>query len=194
MKSLKFVLLFIFIFSCTTQKTLKDLKGKELEKAKLEALRKVRPLLVSDEFQFMGCKEITKIQVQKDRGEDREIWKTMGDLKLRRLALLYGGNILRLSMNEIGNQDAFSAVVYKCDKVADATKVIEVGMCKASEQRLFVLKFNKENPREIGEEVLKQKVRYYAISNYYKSFSFKDLKYSYTQQEFRVKTSFYKCK
>jgi hypothetical protein len=192
---MKLVLIGLLLFGCSTELLKKEKSKKEIEKRQIETLIKVRPMLVSDNFEFMKCDKLKTVLIDDDSFSEPEIefWKRMGHLSLREKALQLEGNIISLKHSVFGKINKFEAVVFSCKETNDATEVGEVGMCKPSEQRMFKISYANERARDVGEELLRQKVRYYAISNHYKTFSFTDAKYSYTRKEFSAKAAFYKC-
>lgn len=190
---MKLLALLLLISACSSQLINRPKTKKEIEKRQIHILNVVRPLLVSDEFEFMKCKKLKDISVKKDEDQYTEFWKDFGHLELRELAAQDKANIVTLAYSKFGKIDNFTAELFLCNEVRDAKEVSDIGMCKPEKSRIFKIKYAKESLRDVGREILRQKVRYYAITNHYKTFSFKDVKYSYTKKEFSAKASFYKC-
>lgn len=192
---MKLVITGLLLVGCSTGLLKQEKSKKEIEKRQIETLRKVRPLLISDEFEFMKCEKLENSQVKLDSLNSKEVefWKRFGLLELREKALSISGNILALKHSSFGGIQQFHAVIYSCGNVKDSSEVGDVGMCKPSEERMFKISYANEKARNVGEELLRQKVRYHAISKYYKTFSLRDIKYSYTKKEFSGKAAFYKC-
>jgi hypothetical protein len=192
---MRLVIIGLLLFGCSTGLLKQEKSKKEIERRQIETLKKVRPLLVSDDFAFMKCDEIKKIKIEDDSlsSKDVQFWKRLGHLKLREMAVQINGNVMSLNHTSFGKINRFEAVVFNCGEINNATEVGEVGMCKPTEERIFKINYENERARDVGEEILRQKVRYHAISNHFKTFSFSDAKYSYTKKEFRVKAAFYKC-
>ena len=188
-----FIIFFVLISSCTNLKNKEQLSQDELNQLYLKAIENVRPILKSDEFRFMDCDEKKHLSLKKTRTADYKLWKVFGDLELRRQALEVGANILSLHHKETVDGDLFEAVAYSCSQINTTNEVVNVGMCKSSENKVFILDFDRELFRELGEKILIEKIKYHAIANHYKSYFYKNLKYSYTKQEFRAEASFYKC-
>ena len=192
---MRLVIIGLLLFGCSTGLLKQKKSKKEIERRQIETLNKVRPMLVSDDFAFMNCSEIKTIKFDDDSlsAKDVQFWKRLGHLELREKALQLKGNVISLKQYTLGKINRFEAVVFSCGEISDASEVGEVGMCKPSEERVFRISYENERARDVGKEILRQKVRYHAISNHYKTFSFTDAKYSYTKKEFRVKAAFYKC-
>ena len=188
------LLLFVFILgSCSMGNNNKKLTKKELEIKQIEALQKIRPILKSDDFQFMKCDEIEKIFVEDEDESNIELWKNFGAIKLRMVAIEKESNYMTLSHQSFGKVQRYSATLYRCEDIKNASKVEDIGMCKASEQRVFTIKYSSDASRSVGEEIIKTKIRYHAIANHYKTYSVKDLKYSFTKKTFSANAGFYKC-
>ncbi len=186
------LLVILFFISCSSHQ--KKISKEELEILNLQSLREVRPFLASDEFHFMKCDEYTTYQFETDNHDNHEHWKKFAHLELRKKAIKDGVNILGLSHLTFGKIQKYSAKGYRCKNVVDAKEVDPIGMCAASAERVFNLSLKLEQyPRKVGEEVLKQKIRYFAITHYYKTYSVKDIKFSYTKQEYTAKAAFFRC-
>ena len=195
-KYIKSIVLIVLV-NCSSLEEKNTLsKKKMIEKQKL-LLSSIRPVLKSDELPFMKCKSLGRVQIEKDASKNLtknlELLKSMGDFELREKVVELGGNIVSLESSQFGDIIRFFADVYQCKEVSDAFFVEIAGMCKPSKQKLFKIKYDPEELRDIGEELLKTKIRYYAISNHYKTFHFRNIKYSYTKKEFEGEGFFYKC-
>lgn len=188
-----FFLLFVFFISCSSSQQKTVLSKDEQIDRQMNLLQSIRPLLKSDELTYMKCEKKGRIQVEKDKNVNSELWKYLGDLDLRELAIAKGANIMSLESSEFGNINRFFADVYFCTDAFEVKFVDIAGMCKESEQKIFSIKYDPDDLREIGEEILKTKIRYYAIANNYKSFHFRDIKYSYTHKEFQGSAFFFRC-
>ncbi len=188
-----FTALFLIFSSCTHKKSSNELSQEELNRLYIDGILNVRPILKSDEMRFMNCDFKKDLVVTRKKRPDYELWKKFGDLELRRQARDVGANILILNHTENNGIDTFAARAYECEKVASTNEVVNVGMCKESEAKIFTLDFDRELFRELGEVILIEKIKYHAISNHYKSYYYKNLKYSFTQQKFTAEAFFYKC-
>lgn len=189
----KIVLLVLLVSSCSSFKKNKKLTEKEIIKKQIMALRVVRPILKSDEFPYMKCQEVEKVKVEKDNDFDNNLWQSFGVMELRQKAVESKSNLMSLEHFRFGKINKYSATLFRCDVMNDASYVDNVGMCKASSERVFKIKYPSDSAREVGKEILIQKIRYYAIANHYKTYSFQDIKYSFTRKEFIGKAAFFKC-
>lgn len=185
--------IFVLISSCSSFKKLSDLTKSEKVEYYTILLKSARPLLNSDELPYMDCKKLNTITVEEQKSENSELWKKLGSLALREKAQAEGGNILAIRHKEFGNVLQTSADVYQCKKINKVSIVDIAGMCKPSESKVFTIKYDPEELRQIGEEILKTNMEYYALSNHYRSFHFRDIKYRYTKKEFTGKAYFFKC-
>lgn len=183
----------LLLSSCSRLPLLKeDLKKKE-EKDKINSLLSTRPLLSSDEFEFMKCSGEMHIDAELGADFNFKLWKGFGLLEFRKKSIENNKNIMLLDHQVIKGGYKLHATLYSCEDVGDSVLVENVGMCRPGESRIFKLKYSHDKSRVIGEEIIKQKIRYYAISKHYMSYSIKNIKYSYTQNEFIGIASFFKC-
>lgn len=190
---MKFLLLILILVSCASSDKNKKLTQKEQDALYIKQLKNIRPLLVSDDFAFMECEERGSHQVTKKNQPDIEFWKSFGLLELREKGLEAKANIMALKHVEINGQHNFKANYYKCEKVADVSKVDEVGMCKPSQEKLFKLPYGLDESRAVGEEIITQVIRHHGITNYVKTYSVGDFKYSYSKKELKASAKFFEC-
>jgi hypothetical protein len=189
-------LLFIFILSsCTLGKGNKKLSKNEVIERQILSLQDVRPLLASDEFPFMKCEKIKSIQVEKKTSDisNLKLWQSIGHLELREQARQLESNIMSLKDFSFGEKHRFTADIYQCENTNSIHTADPVGMCKPSEERMFYLSYPSSLPREVGEQILRQKVRYYGIEYYFKTYNIRDIHYSFTKKQFSAKAIFFKC-
>lgn len=193
MKTGFFIILGLIFTACSsTEKKVKT--KKELELKQKKALKIARPVLDSDEFHYMGCKDLGEVEIKKDKIYNADFWKGFGIMDIRFKALELGANIMSLKQYEFGGVDKYTAKLYKCEKVTIATQVDKTGMCNSTEQKLFFINISLEDfSRKIGEEIVRTRIRYYAIQEHYKTYSIEEIKYSYTKKQYMAKASFYKC-
>ena len=193
MFKLIFCIYLVFITSCSTDTTKQVKSQKEREKETLVALESVRPILASDEFQFMECEEKGKEVKRSEQKVNIDFWKVFDDIDLRKEAIKKKANMMSLKYQKEGEFNIFQATYYTCKKMNSAHEVMEVGMCKASEERIFTVRFEQEFPIKIAEQIMRRRVQYYAIANYYKTYSIDKIKFSYTRNEYKAFAAFYKC-
>ena len=187
---MKFFIFICIFISCSHQT--KDNKNLE-EKVTVEALTQVRPFLKSDEFRFMNC-ELIKTVVDSEKYETQEdLWKVFGTLKLRKMALKEGANMMSLHQKDKGQSKQFTADLYSCEKINQIKKVSHIGMCSPTEEKVFTFKFERDKNREIGKVYVEEMVKYYGLKNYFKSYSVNSIKYSYTNENYSAKASFFNC-
>ncbi len=187
-----YLILFI-LMSCAGTGTQEELDKKAMIKRQLKALTAVRPLLKSDEFPYMKCRERGKLTAEINKELDSKHNQNFGVMELREMAMDKDANIMTLSYRTKGNRVIYQADIYECEQVRDATYVNVAGMCSASEEKTISFKYADDKPRVVGEEIIMQMARYYAIENYYKTFNLRKIKYSYTKKQFTAEASFYKC-
>ncbi len=190
---MKLLISLLILASCSNSIIQKKLTRKEQDAIYIKQLQKIRPLMVSDDFPYMGCEEKGSFEVMKDSQPDLEFWKTFGLLELREKGLAAKANIMALKYVEVGGKHKFSANYYSCTRVNDLKIVGEVGMCKPTEERVFKIKYGLDESRAVGEEIIRQVVRLYGIDKYYKTFSVGDIKYSYTNKELSTVAKFFEC-
>lgn len=193
MKQMRFLLCIALLFGCAGGKPKYELSQKEMDQLKLKQLREIRPLLNSDDFPFMQCEAVGEGKVVKEQMPDREFWEQFGLFELRGEGLELGANIMRLKAMQLDGAHHFLAEFFRCERIQQLSPVEGVGMCKPSEQRLFRVKNNLEESRKVGQEIVKQKVRYYGLKKYYKTFSLADFQYSFTKKELEAQAKFFEC-
>ncbi len=187
-----FILIFFFL-SCASSKVA-ELSQKERIKIQIKYIKTLRPILKSDEFAFMKCTELGRTNVDKPKDFDVDTWKGFGIIELREAGHKAGANILATNHLEVGSKNRFNGIYYRCENTNTINEVDgPIGMCGASEERIFSLKYPNDDTREFGKEMLKQKIKYHGLSNHYISFSVVDMKYSFTRKEFQAKGYFFKC-
>lgn len=192
--SIRYLLVVPFIFfSCSGHIQTSTLSKKQKVKYYKSLLQKTRPLLNSDELPYMDCKKLSTAEVTKVAPYNDKLWSSLGDLDLRAKAVEVGANIMSLSVDEVENGHKLSADLYTCERVNQVSEVDIAGMCKSSEERVFRIKYDPQELREVGEEILKTKIEYYALSRHYRSFHYRDIKYRYSKKEFVGKAYFFKC-
>tara|TARA_Y100000768_G_scaffold355363_1_gene308964 strand:- start:9980 stop:10555 length:576 start_codon:yes stop_codon:yes gene_type:complete len=190
---MKFLMLVLILFSCASNNEKKKLSQKEQDALYIKQLKKIRPLLLSDDFPYMECEEEGSHQVVKQTQPDIEFWKSFGLLELREKGVELRANIMALKYVEIEGKHQFNATFYNCEKVTDVKLVDEIGMCKPSEQKVFKLPYALDESRAVGEEIISQVIRHHAIKNYYKTYAVDNVKYSYTKKELQASAKFYEC-
>ena len=190
---MKFLILILILVSCASADKKKNLTQKEQDAIYIKQLKKIRPLLVSDDFPYMECEERGSHQVIKKSQPDLEFWKNFGLLELREKGLEVEANIMALKYVEINGEHKFSANFYDCKKVSDVSQVDEVGMCKPTEERLFKLPYGLDESRAVGEEIITQVIRHHGILNYYKTYAVDEIKYSYSKKELKAAGKFFEC-
>ncbi len=192
---MKTLLLFTIVafISCASDTQKKKLSAKALVKKQLRALKTVRPLLNSDEFDYMKCQDVGYTEAEFVKQFDSKHNQIFGVMELRDAALEKEANIISLSHQIKNNRVLYKANLYRCQDVRDASFADEAGMCKASKEFIVRFRYPDDNTRAVGEETLRQMARYYAIEHFYKTFHVKKIKYSYTKKEFSAHASFYKC-
>ena len=188
-----FFLSFLILVGCSSTSTSIEKTTKEKVEFNRKLLEEVRPFLKSDELAYMKCENKGKISVEKQAHYNSELWKSLGDLELRKLAIEKNANIMSLSYGSFGDIERFFADLYLCKDV-NTSKFVEIaGMCKPSEERMFKIKYDAKELRETGEDLIKAQIEYHAISNHYKTYHYHDIKYSYSKKEFSGKGIFFKC-
>lgn len=190
---MKIISLLLILVSCASSNQKKKLSQKEQDALYIKQLQQIRPLLVSDDFPYMGCEEVGKHQVIKTTQPDLEFWKSFGLLELREKGLAVEANLMALKHVEVEGKHQFNATFYECEKVSDVKLVDEIGMCKASQEKIFKLPYGLDESRAVGEEIISQVIRLHGIKNYYKTYSVDNVKYSYTKKELQASAKFFEC-
>ncbi len=189
---MKYLSLILVFLSCTTM-VKKEMTEEQKEALTIKRLKFIRPILKSDDFQFMKCEEVGEFEHKTDEDINEEFWKVFGTTELRNHELAAKANIMFLKHGKFGKIHSFKANYFKCNTVVNAKETGDVGMCKASKEKIFTIKLNRQVSQDIAKELMKQKIRYYAINNYYKTYSFRNFKYSFTKKEYSAESSLYKC-
>jgi hypothetical protein len=179
--------------ACSSFQNSEQLSKKELIEKQKKLLHEIRPLLKSDELPYMKCEKKGRVQSEQEGTTNLNLWKNLGPFELREKALKMDANIMSLEYAEFGKINRFFADLYKCAEVSTVKFVEIAGMCKVSEEKIFNIKYDPKELREIGEEIIKTIIRNYAIAHHFKTFHYRDIKYSYTKKEFSGKGSFFKC-
>lgn len=193
MRAFSQILCLFLLMTCASNSDKKNLSQKELDKLKISYLKKVRPLLISDDFAYMDCESVGKGRVSKTKMADLEFWKQFGLIELREKAVAVEANVMSLKHTEIGGVHQFDAEFFECKRVRSSQSVDHIGMCKPSEERLFKLNYSLEESRAVGEEIIRQVIKNHAISKYYKTYNVGKIKYSFTNKMLEASAKFFEC-
>lgn len=191
--SMKYFILLLLFANCSSFNSVQKMSSDEKIEYYTKLLSQMRPLLSSDDFHYMKCKSLGHVELEKNATYNDELWNYIGDLDLRVLSQEKEANIISLKSQQFGNVVKREAEAFNCKEYRDAKEVDDAGMCSSSEERLFVIKYNPQELRQLGEVIIKTKIKYYALEKYYKSYNIRDIKYSFTKKEYSAKAKFFKC-
>jgi len=189
------LMLMIILCACSHGKNSTKISEKELIKKQKKYLKEIRPLLQSDEFHYMKCSDKGSFSIERNNSFDIDTWKSFGLMEIREEGLKRSANIMTLTHILFADKVKFMANYFSCENINRIGLVDgPVGMCGATEERLFNLKYPDDETRELGQEMIKQKIRYYGLTNHFTTYSFQDISYKFTKKEYEAKASFFRCK